>query len=250
MRNNELRRMVTPFLALLISSALAPTAFAQSDDTTSSNAYPNATFSAPSILSISLPPNARLRLDVDARDEDILGMVKSLLRGFNGQSLKSLMDSAKAPSTPPVDNDADAPPPPSTPPAKSSAEIDKATIKMLSDADLGTLLQNINHLRVVAFELPNSQRGYSGSKSTPARNQAVISYYEQKYVGLEGGRRVARADFDEMQMLMVGFPNRGFAVVLQAPGMGFVMRSDGYPNFESVGPIAMSAFLQMAPLMR
>lgn len=59
-----------------------------------------------------------------------------------------------------------------------------------------------------------------------------------------------RADFDQVQVLTVGFPNQGFAVVFQAPGVGAVLRSDGYPNLESVGPLALAMFLRFAPAPR
>ena len=250
MKNNQTSRIVIMTLALLASTTFTQTVFAQTESALDSddNASTISTPATP-ILSVALPPNARLRFDLDARDEDVLGMVKSLFRGFNGQSLKGMMSSMNSPSKPPVRNDAS----PSTPEQGASNDIDKATVQMLSDADLGTMLRDVNHLRVVFFELPMPRRTSSGNRSTPAKTPAalsVVSYYEQKYVTGEGGRRIARADFDEMQMLTVGFPNRGFAVVLQAPGMGVVVRADGYPNFEGVGPLAMAAFLRFAPLVR
>jgi hypothetical protein len=136
----------------------------------------------------------------------------------------------------------------------SSSVLDQATVQMLSDADLGTMLRDIHHFRLVFFETPMPRSAASGG-STPATvaassAKATMTYYEQKYLAGEGGRRGARADFDGAQMLMVGFPQGGFAVVLQAPGMGVVARADGYPNFEGVGPLALAAFLRLAPMMR
>jgi hypothetical protein len=75
----------------------------------------------------------------------------------------------------------------------------------------------------------------------------VVSYYEQRYLAGEGGRRIVRGDFDDVQMLTVGFPGRGFAMVFQAPGMGVVIRADGYPNFEGIGPFVMATLLRFAP---
>ena len=194
------------------------------------------------ILSVAMPPQARLRFDVDARDEDILGVVKSLLRGFKGQSLKSLLPAPNAAGAPTSANGA-------TPGgvASSGASPDvmqSAAIQLLSDVDLETVLRDVTHLRVVFFEVPYSRRPYSSAKAVdsairPAL-QSVVSFYEQAYLTREGGHRIARMDFDDVQMLTVGFPQRGFAMVFQAPGIGFVVRADGYPNLESVGPLAMA----------
>src|SRR4051794_15048944 len=56
-------------------------------------ATPTPAVQTSSILSVALPPQGRLRFDMDARDEDLLGVVKSLLRGFNTKSLKPLLPS-------------------------------------------------------------------------------------------------------------------------------------------------------------
>lgn len=200
-----------------------------------------------SILSVALPPQARLRLDVDARDEDILGVVKSLMRGFKGQKLKGLLSPPNSSSAPTSANNT----------SPSSASFDAAqavAIQLLSDADLETVLRDVKHLRVVFFEVPYSRRSYAGAKpSTSALRpapQSVVSFYEQAYLTREGGHRIARMDFDDVQMLTVGFPQRGFAMVFQAPGMGFVVRADGYPNLESVGPLAMGMMGFMGRSMR
>ena len=200
-----------------------------------------------SILSVAMPPQARLRLDVDARDEDILGVVKSLLRGFKGQSLKAMLSAPNAASAPTPANGA----------ASSNASVDTfqtAALQLLSEADLETVLRDVKHLRIVFFEVPYSRRPYrsgnaSQSASRPA-TQSVVSFYEQAYITREGGHRIARMDFDDVQMLTVGFPQRGFAMVFQAPGMGFVVRADGYPNLESVGPLAMGMMGLMMPSAR
>jgi hypothetical protein len=61
------------------------------NETTAATTVTPTTLASPygSILSVSLPPNVRLRLDVNARDEDVLGIVKSFLRGFKGENLQS-----------------------------------------------------------------------------------------------------------------------------------------------------------------
>ncbi len=191
----------------------------------------------PGVLSIALPPNVRLRFDLDAQDDDVLGMVKSLLRGFNGSNLKDLL-SATAPA--PAQNGAA--------PVAPSGEL--AMLSMLSDADLGTMLENVHHLRFVAFETTNN---YDNPKAQVALSKSVLDFYSQAYLTREGGRRVMRADFDDVQVLGVRFGKAGFrdnvfhqagfALVVQAPGVGMVFRGDGYPNLESVGPLVTAAML-------
>lgn len=181
----------------------------------------------PSILSVPLVPNARLRIDLDAQDEDVLGVTKSFLRGFNGSSLKPLVQSLGANRSSP---------------GPTIDAGNAAALALLSDADLRTLLENIHHLRVVVFETP---RIYGSQRARTAGTSSVFDYYSQAYLTREGGRRVLRADFDEVQMLGVGFRDRGFAFVIQGPGFGAVVRADGYPNMESVGPVAMAIALSL-----
>jgi hypothetical protein len=138
----------------------------------------------------------------------------------------------------------------------AARDLDKlAAVQLLSDADLGTMLRDINHMRVVVFEMPRTMRRSSYTpQSTPASGaanspapQTVVAFYEQRYLAGEGGRRIMRGDFDDVQLLTVGFPGRGFAMVFEAPGMGVVVRADGYPNFEGIGPFVMATILRFAP---
>jgi ribosomal protein L12E/L44/L45/RPP1/RPP2 len=99
-----------------------------------------------SILSVSMPPYARLRLDVNARDEDVLGVVKSFLRGFKGKNLQDMIASMSRPGA------ADIQAPATNDITKSSA------VKTLSEADLETVLGSINHARFVVFETANPTR--------------------------------------------------------------------------------------------
>ncbi len=203
---------------------------------------PAAPVATPSILSIPLPPNARLRIDLDAQDEDVLGVAKSLLRGFNGTNLNSVVNAWKSSKSGTSQTQ------PSSPASTSGEELNTvAALSMLSDADLETMLEGVHHLRVVVFETPRNNGNQSVSNASAS---SVFGYYSQAYLTREGGRRVLRADFDEVQMLGVGFRDRGFATVFQAPGFGMVVRADGYPNMESVGPLALAAFLRFAPSER
>lgn len=209
-----------------VASLFATGAYAQNAPPSEAAAPTVAPPAPPSVLSVSLPPQARLRFDLDAQDEDVLGVVKSLLRGFNGANLKDMVRSMKDSASP------------SSGPASDASGT--ATLAMLSDADLGTMLENVHHLRVVVFETP---RDYGNRSKQIALSSSVLSYYQSAYIEREGGRRIMRADLDDVQMIGVGFPNHGFALVLQGPGVGAVVRADGYPNLESVGPLAMTAML-------
>src|SRR5688572_22556632 len=75
------RRFPLAFAGLLALSALAsPAAQAQAAREDRS-------------LPIPVPPNAKVRFEVNAADDDLLGVVKSLLKGVNGQTLMGLMSS-------------------------------------------------------------------------------------------------------------------------------------------------------------
>lgn len=169
-------------------------------------------------------------MDIDARDDDLLGVVKSFMRGINGSTLKQILPSPKTAN------------------GDKAPVIDEklAMLQLLSDADLNTMLQDINHLRVVAFETPYRY----GVKRTLKEQQATITHYSQAYLEREGGRRVAMADFDDVQMLTVGFPKGGLAFVMQGPGFGFVVRADGYPNLEAIGPLAMAIALRFSSTVK
>lgn len=194
---------------------------------------------ASSILSIPLPPNVKFRFDLDARDEDVLGVVKSFTRGFKGKSLKETLRQFAS-------RDAKANAANSTG-QNAPADVEKlAALQLLSDADLETLLNNVKHLRVVAFETPWRW----GQKRSAKQQQAIVSYYENAYIAREGGRRIMRADFDDVQMLSVGFPNGGFGVIMQVDGGGVVLRADGYPDLEGAGPLVMGIMMRFSALIR
>jgi hypothetical protein len=275
MRADKFSSAVTLTFALLASTAFAQTVSAQtgSEQTApaSSAAMANiadapattiapmavgaspasGTPPAPGILSVALPPYARLRFDMDVRDDDMLGVIKSFFRGFNGQSLKELLNWMKSSggatgSAAGTDRGVS---------ANLARDLDKvAMVQLLSDADLGTMLRDISHMRVVVFEMPPTARRPSAPQGTAGSDsanrpvpQTVVAYYEQRYLVGEGGRRIMRGDFDEVQMFTVGFPQRGFAMVFQAPGIGVVVRADGYPNFEGIGPFVMATLLRFTP---
>lgn len=243
MRFDKTYAAVTTMLLLAVTAALAQTPDA-SEETTATQPSSIVAAAPQKILSVSLPPYARLRLDVDARDEDVLGLVKSFLRGFKGDSIKDALDTMSRVREPAAGDAA-----PSNNPRNIATT---AALRALSDADLEAILSRINHARFVVFETPNPYTGGSSSyqasraRATKAA-QSTIAYYENAYLTREGGRRIARGDFDDTQMMVVGFGERGFALVIGAPGMGAVIRADGYPNFEGLGPLLMGLGLLFAP---
>jgi hypothetical protein len=95
-------------------------------------------------------------------------------------------------------------------PASNSTRSETATsaaVQILSDADLESILSRINHARFVVFETPNPYAGgtysYQASRARATKtSQSTIAYYENAYLTREGGRRIARGDFDDVQMLM------------------------------------------------
>lgn len=228
------------FAVALLSAACSAFAGSASAQSTAPAVSPPAAATAPAstILSVSLPPNARLRLDLDARNEDVLGVVKSFLDGVNGYELDRIMPSASAPG---------ATVPGSGSETKAFPNVEKlGMLKVLSDVDMSTLLQDVHHIRVVAFQMPYRY----GVRQSVKEQQAVIRYYEQAYVTREGGRRIAIADLDDTQLLTIGFPGGGFALVMQIQNAGLVVRSDGYPNLDSLGKIVLAAGLQLSASSR
>jgi hypothetical protein len=220
-----------PILVLCAAAFQLP-ATAQTAPTTASPAVAEVPVAAPapSVLSIALPPQSRLRLDLDARDQELLGVVKSFAAGFDGSSLYNLGvgqgNTTAATALPRSGRDWNS----------------EAVVQLLSDVNFKSLLENIQHMRMVVFETPRSNM--SAARATA---NSVIGFYEDAYITREGGRRIARMDMDDVQVLTVGFPKGGFGLVIQAPSMGVVVRSDGYPNLQSVGPLAMAMLLRTVP---
>jgi len=230
----------TTAIAIIATIAVAPAANAQAPATPAAgNTTATVTAVAPDVLSVPLPPYARLRVDMDARDEDMLGVIKSFFNGFDATGLRELL--------PPVSSPSNAPGARPGPPVNLDSA---AALQLMSDANLSTILENINRIRLVAYEprRTNANRNWEYRRSGKDQKEA-IAFFEQKYIEREGGRRMLKADFDEMQMLMVAFPNNGFAVVVQSSDFGLVIRADGYPDFSGLGPLVMAAMVKFAPMM-
>jgi hypothetical protein len=191
------------------------------------------------LLAIPVPANARVRVDLDTRGDDLLGVVKDFLKGFNGTNILGALDATRAAR----------PPKPGVAP-QGSLSPSTALLQLADEADLSVLLKDVNHVHLVLMEVPpgttpaalhHTPGDLASPGLTPATAQALpemMSFYETAYVG-EGGHRILWADGDAGgRVLMVGFSQpRGYALVVQTPGALIALRADGYPDPESVGPL-------------
>ena len=192
-------------------------------------------------LSIPVPPGGRLRVEMDARSEDILGVMKSFLKGIGEtNSTARAVDPAR--------------------PIKPNPIADA-----LAGGDLADILKDVNHVHFVVYEMPGAKPpvfappmpmmtkplGKKGGKSLMAVPAAPVAlptppvptfdsnaFYETAF-SAEGAHRLLFTDADEYKLVMVGFPDRkGYAYAVSGGGYVVVSRSDGYPNME-----ALTAFL-------
>ena len=185
-------------------------------------------------LAIPMPPGSKLRVEMDARSEDVLGMMKSFLKGIRETT------TALQPGQP-------------VPPRNPVADL-------LVNGNLAEILKDVNHVHFVVYELAPSNS--SSPSIFPAPKKAASSvllntmptevvlppvsfdsnaYYETAF-GAEGAHRIMFADADQYKLVMVGFPNRkGYAFAASGGGYVAVSRIDGYPNLE-----VLSAFMSRA----
>ena len=200
-------------------------------------------------LAIPVPANARVRLDFDTRGDDLLGIMKNFLKGFNGNSIIGSLDATRAARAPKAGVALQGPLTPSP-----------ALLQLADEADLGLLLKDVNHVHMVYLELPTGPTQHPalhrtpGDLASPALPAAALqdlpkmmSFYELSFVG-EGGHRILWADDDaDARVLMVGFSRpSGYALVVQAPGALVALRADGYPNPEGTGPLLSLSAAQFA----
>ena len=179
-------------------------------------------------LVIPPPPGGKLRVEMDARSEDLLGMMKSFLKGIGETGQPVYLTSGRAASPPnPV---ADA----------------------IANGDLAAMLKDVNHVHIAVYEVAGptgpspvmlitpAQHGLKKSLVTAAPAPAAPavpafdsnSFYESAFAA-EGAHRLLYADADAYKLVMVGFPNRqGFAFAASGGGYVVVERSDGYPDLE------------------
>ena len=227
---------MTKPLSLLAAALAAGTLFAAHPASAQQAAAPpitSAPMTVPAVMGtaplvIPPPPGGKLRVEMDARSEDLLGMMKSFLKGIGETGQPVYLTSGRAMSPPnPV---ADA----------------------IANGDLAAMLKDVNHVHIAVYEIPGGagpspvmlitpvQPGMKKSLVTAAPAPATPaipvfdsnSFYESAFAA-EGAHRLLYTDADAYKLVMVGFPDRrGFAFAASGGGYVFVERSDGYPDLE------------------
>lgn len=194
--------------------------------------------SAPTPLIIPAPPGGNLRVEMDARSEDLLGLVKSFLKGIGETgSPAALLPGQTA--------------------ASAAAAAQNPIAQAIAGGDLAAMLKDVNHVHVVVYEIPGAAAASSVTvQVTPPVHSALKknvqitvitppasaipvapafdsnSFYETAFAS-EGAHRILYTDADAYKLVMVGFPNkRGFAFAASGGGYVVVERSDGYPDLE------------------
>lgn len=216
-------RRFTQLLSLLAAALAAGTLLATVPASAQQTTAPVMTVP----LVIPPPPGGKLRVEMDARSEDLLGMMKSFLKGIGETGQPVYLTSGRAASPPnPV---ADA----------------------IANGDLAAMLKDVNHVHIAVYEIsaPTASRMpiILGNPSVPKAPLAASvfaaplpavpafdsnSFYESAFAA-EGAHRLLYTDADAYKLVMVGFPNRrGFAFAASGGGYVFIERSDGYPDLE------------------
>jgi len=185
-------------------------------------------------LVIPAPPGGKLRVEMDARGEDLLGMVKSFLKGIGETGT-----------------------PASVTPSQAAAEAPNPVAEAIAGGDLAAMLKDVNHIHFAVYELagpsaplvmpalpmkPGLKKSIITAAPTPPASPVPMfdsnSFYESAFAA-EGAHRILYTDADAYKLVMVGFPDRhGFAFAASGGGYVLVDRSDGYPNLE-----VLSAFI-------
>jgi hypothetical protein len=169
-------------------------------------------------LAIPLPPGAKVQMEIDASDDDLLGVVKSLLKGFNGKTL-----------LPPIK-------------AKSDGKPGSRFSDMLSDANLADVFKDVTRIHFILVEMPPvmAKAGKVSAAKALSPEPDQTAFYESTYRA-EGGHRIVFSNSEDTHFLMVSFGHaHGFALVVQSPGTLAVARADGYPNLEKLTALGMT----------
>ncbi len=191
-------------------------------------ALPTSAAPPPGYLLVPTPPGATLRFEMNAGSEDLLGMMKSFLKG-TGET--------KNPNDPP-----------STPAERSAERSANPVAQALEDGNLADVLRDVNQVHFLVWELaapparPAVARPHvKGAKFVPAPPPVppvpkfdTNGFYEGAF-GAEGAHRILFTDAGDYKLVMVGFPGRhGFAFAASGGGYVAAARSDGYPNLEAL----------------
>lgn len=163
-------------------------------------------------LPIPLPPNTVVQIEVDGRDNDMLGMIKDLIGGAH------------------FGPDADAQT--GTEPAGTAVTVSKpgGPPTLLSDGQMTALLKNIHHLHLVSFAPP-----VASGKSTAAGFDG-LAFYDKPFQS-QGGHRILFYGSGP-RVALYGFdPAHSFAAVVDTGGAIYALRADGYPDMAVIGKI-------------
>lgn len=188
------------------------------------------TLAATTALAIPVLPGARVQLELDANEKDLLGMVKSLVKGLEKSNAKA-------------------------------GKSDQILLRLLADKQFSSVLKDIHHLHVVVYDRKEPESDLSatlnrlssggmtldattitgsmteGVRIAPPVSVApapdVFAFYEKPFRA-EGGRRVLKADMKSTQVEMFGF-QPGFALVINSPSRLIVARADAFPDMEALG---------------
>lgn len=227
--------LVYPFALIACAFFSVPSAQAQQPVPPAAETAAVTAVTEPVPLLIPAPPGAKLRVEMDARSEDLLGMVKAFLTGIG--------ETGTQPKTPGQ---------PASPP--------NPIADVLQAGNLAEVLKDVNHVHFVVYELPSSPVDVPAppmavpgklhpkpAALTLAAVPTIIpalpkfdsnAFYEDAF-SHEGAHRILFTDADEYKLVMVGFPDKhGFAFAVSGGGYVAVSRTDGYPNLE-----ALSSFL-------
>lgn len=235
-------------LSMMLLLAFATPAFAQSTATPPAAAASGSALAAESApvisdLSIPVPADAKVVLEIDATDDDMLGQVKELLSGIDAQQMVDaavigLIGKSVSGSTGVKLH--------IRPPALSP---DVARI------NLADVLHNVKHVHLIVLEMPGGAGGppaaiaqsqpsglapvnpgeTSATPVVPKLDPKQIAVFYETTFHSAGGRRVASLNYDPVHFLLEGFPAQGgTAMVIDMPGRLVVLRSDGNLDWKPV----------------
>lgn len=183
-------------------------------------------------LTITAPPNSTVQVDMDVRDDDLLGVFKSMLKGVSdgGQAAVAAQTPASASARP-----------------GSYADMGRQVAGMVSRADLGDILKDVTHIRFLVYQLTPAAPAVpvhktAGAKPTPMTmppaSPDLTAPYETAFAA-EGGHRILYVNADPVHVVMTSFGHaHGSALVVQGPGTLAVLRVNGYPDLSKLSALA------------
>lgn len=176
-------------------------------------------------LPIPLPEKAVVSVEVDAHQDDLIGVIKSMLRGLNLPALMRMMQGMSGPagiSLPDIAPNGEAVPGSEAGP-NFSPRTGLTGAAVTAAPNFADLLKDIHQMHMVVFKA----EGFTPDQA--------IKFYEQPFLE-QGGRRALWVNQGENRMLMMAFDKpRGFALVIPTAADITVIRADGYPDLEGVG---------------